>query len=58
MKATTKVAIATLSDILLMGSSVNLAAKAQSYEKPQKLLSRKRPKQPSLSLQRKKAYRG
>ena len=54
MKAATKVAIATLSNILLMGSSVNLAAKAQSYEKAPKLLSRKQPKQPSLSLQRKK----
>lgn len=29
MKAATKVAIATLSSILLMGSSVSLAAKAQ-----------------------------
>ncbi|WP_098744692.1 hypothetical protein [Paenibacillus sp. EZ-K15] len=35
MKAATKVAIATLSSILLMGSSVSLVAKAQSYEKSQ-----------------------
>ncbi|MBX4150769.1 hypothetical protein [Paenibacillus lautus] len=41
MKAATKVAIATLSSILLMGSSVNLAAKAQSYEKAPKATVKK-----------------
>lgn len=41
MKAATKVAIATLSSILLMGSSVNLAAKAQSNEKAPKATVKK-----------------
>lgn len=41
MKAATKVAIATLSSILLMGSSVSLVAKAQSYEKAQQAAVKK-----------------
>ncbi|MGE7828736.1 hypothetical protein [Paenibacillus sp. NPDC093718] len=41
MKAATKVAIATLSSILLMGSSVSLVAKAQSYEKTQEATVKK-----------------
>lgn len=41
MKAATKVAIATLSSILLMGSSVSLVVKAQSYEKAQEAAVKK-----------------
>ncbi|MBN3526347.1 hypothetical protein [Paenibacillus apiarius] len=41
MKVATKVAIATLSSVLLLGSSVNFAAEAQSYEKTQKTAATK-----------------
>jgi bla regulator protein BlaR1 len=41
MKAATKVAIATLSSILLIGSSVSLVAKAHSYEKAQQAVVKK-----------------
>lgn len=56
MKAATKVAIATLSSVLLLGSSASLAAEAQSVKKAQASAKEKQPKQPSLYRQRKKKF--